>query len=159
MGHAFDFIRLRNPPARFPWKAPPAFGPDDFESFGEAEALLDRLVARPDFTLTAPLECSWKTPDGGHLTFALRTARGSAEKLRELLTPEAYRALGDVGGFATSAGEWLRVDAHADWRYVLEAYEFLRPTYPGLLILDGQTALVYDAGSFATFIVASHTRP
>jgi hypothetical protein len=154
VGHDFDFIRLRTPPAAFPWPVPRTFGPDDFEPFGDPHKLLDRLVARPSFTAVGPDACSWETPDAGTLLFTLRTARGSSEQVRQLLTPQAYQALGDVGAFEASAGEWLRVATHADWRYVLEAYEYLRPLYPGLLILDSQAALVHDASSFADLIVA-----
>ena len=158
MGHDFDFIRLRTPPAGFPWAVPRTFGPDDFEAFGDPHKLLDRLIARPDFSAVGTAECTWATPDGGSLSFALRTARGTSEQVRQLLTPQAYQALGDVSAFEASAGEWLRVGAQADWRYVLEAYEFLRPLYPGLLILDSQAALVHDGASFADLVVASHAR-
>jgi hypothetical protein len=50
------------------------------------------------------------------------------------------------------------VDTHAYWRCVLRLYELLLSHEPDLLIVDNQTAMLYDAASYRRFIDESYAR-
>jgi hypothetical protein len=52
----------------------------------------------------------------------------------------------------------VHVDTHAHWDEVLNLYEFLRQVEPHLLIVDNQTARLYDALSYRSFVAESYAR-
>ena len=52
----------------------------------------------------------------------------------------------------------VSVDTHAHWGDVLNLYEFLVPLEPDLLIVDNQTAMLYDASSYRSFVAESYAR-
>lgn len=48
--------------------------------------------------------------------------------------------------------DWLSVDTHAHWKYVLGVYELLRELEPELLVFDKQTGMFYDEPSYRRFV-------
>lgn len=54
--------------------------------------------------------------------------------------------------------DWVSVDTHAHWSYVLKVYDLLCSIEPELLILDLQSSVFYDAVSFRTFVDESYAQ-
>lgn len=147
MGYDFVFKAFKVPPERYPSRA----GSGD-ERFVDDDALLDKLRSLPNARASRAYDCKWDTPDGGSLGFDLRTTSEDMEKHWEAMQA-MFPAL---AGLPVPQYDWIRVDTHAHWRYVLEAFELLRPLVPNLVLGDAQTAMLYDSASFAEFIKTSY---
>jgi hypothetical protein len=129
VGYDFCYMRLSHPPPAFPAQMPDGFGHDSLLTLGDRDRVLEQLLSRTGSRPNGPQECWWDTPGGGSICFAL-----------------------------WFPGEFINVDTHTHWRYVLEAYLFLLGTFPDLVIIDPQTATMHDAQSFAAFIEESYAR-
>jgi hypothetical protein len=52
----------------------------------------------------------------------------------------------------------VHIDTHVHWNSVLKLYEVLRLIEPELLIVDNQTAMLYDGDSYRIFVDESYAR-
>jgi hypothetical protein len=130
VGYDFSFARLATRPAAFPCKMPKDFGEKDLRAFEDVKGL-KRVVESKGFApvRSIAMEFWWDAPDGGSINLDLGTA--------------------SIG--------WLNVDTHTHWRFVLEVFTHLHSVYADLVIVDPQTATIYDAESFTPFIELKYT--
>lgn len=131
MGYDFSFMVIAPRPAAFPFYLAPDFK-GRVEPLRNTAALEQCLVSRGGFRLNGP------------------PVRGT----------QHYRWEGPDGGhlYVFVFESTVSVDTHAHWDDVLNLYELLCQVTPELLIVDKQTAMLYDAQSYRTFIAESYAR-
>lgn len=130
MGYDFSYMIIEPRPQAFPF-----YLAADFDGrvapLSDARALERRLSSRDGMRLNGP-------PIQG---------------------TQHYRWEGAAGILYLHVGESaVSVDTHAHWTAVLELYEYLLPAEPELLIVDNQTAELYDGPSFRRFVADSYDR-
>jgi hypothetical protein len=130
MGYDFSFVRLAPRPEDFPFSPP-----QDFD--GALESLRN------------PLALEQQLLSGG-----FRKDRPPFKGTQH------YRWDAPDGGSLDICirEDWINVDTHAHWKYVLKTYELLCEIEPELLILDSQSAVFYDAASYVKFVDESYAR-
>lgn len=131
MGYDFSFVIIAPRPATLPFYLAPDFD-GRVEPLRDTDALEQCLLSRGGFRTNGP------------------PIRGT----------QHYRWEGPDGGrlYVFVSGNAVSVDTHARWDDVLKLYELLCQVTPELLIVDDQTAMLYDAQSYRTFIAESHAR-
>ncbi len=131
MGYDFSFIVIAPRPEAFPFYLAPDFD-GCVESLRDAHALEQRLLSREGIRLNGP-------PIGGRQQYRWESADGG----------QLYIHIG---------GNVVSVDTHAHWGDVLNLYEYLCHVEPELLIVDDQTAMLYDASTYRSFVAESYAR-
>jgi hypothetical protein len=59
---------------------------------------------------------------------------------------------------ASVRSDCINVNTYAHWRYVLDVYKTLCSVEPGLLILDDQIVIFYNATTYLEFINSSYAQ-
>jgi hypothetical protein len=131
MGYDFSFVRLTPRPDSFPFEPPGKFD-GRLEPFESADTLEKCLLSPGEFKCNGP-------PFNGIQRYSWDTADGGNLSIH-------VRA------------DWISVDTHAHWRYVLQVYELLRSIESDLLILDPQVSVFHDAASYRRFVDASYAK-
>jgi hypothetical protein len=129
MGYDFSFVRLKPTPVSFPFEPAGDFD-GRVEAFQSQHALERQVLSSGEFKRNRPsaVGIQWYGWD----------------------TP-------DGGNLSVHVREdWVSIDTHAHWKYVLEVYELLHSIEPELLILDPQTSVFYDATSYRQFVDESY---
>lgn len=129
MGYDFGFMRLAVHPDHFPFN-PPRDYDSPLPPFTNLKAIGDLLLERKAFRPNGP--------------------DGEVAHHYWSDTPD------DGSLYVILSENWIGVDTHAHWRYVLDLYNCIKELYPDLVIADPQSGDLHNSNSFDAFIDDSY---